>query len=151
MDHIALRNEIMNDPAGLGYVGHVQSGADNRIADLLNQPAGQRYVPLSIGEVLIWAAQTGAMRKLSAGTQHPEQAIATVAETALALINAPLETIDIGRAEVRGMLDALVTGGVLTVSDANSLLERASRMSSRANDLGFGSVSDQDVAVALRG
>lgn len=36
IDYTALRAEILNDPAGLGYALHVAAGSDNVIAGILN-------------------------------------------------------------------------------------------------------------------
>lgn len=151
MNYDVLRTELTTDPTGLGYAEHIEAGSDNRIAELLNAPRGIRYVAVGMGDVLIWSAQTGALRKLTAAKSHPSETVAVVAETALALLTAPLEQIDLGRAEVRQMFDVLVAGGVFTAIERDQLLAMAQRPSSRAQDLGLGAVSDVDVAIALRG
>lgn len=151
MDYDILRTELTTDPTGLGYAEHIAAGSDNRIAELLNAPRGIHYVTVGMGDILIWAAQTGALRKLAAAKAHTDATVATVAETALALLTAPLEDVDLGRAEVRQMFDMLVAGGVFTAAERDQLFAMAQRPSSRAQDLGLGVVSDVDVAIALRG
>lgn len=151
MDHVKLQNEILQDPDGLGYADLVAAGADNQIAALLNAPRTTRYTRVPLGDVLIWAAQTGALARLEAGKAHADSQVATVAATALAILMSPIDSIDFGRQEVRDMFTVLVTGGVFTGAQRDALLAMASAPASRANVLGFAHVSEIDVAIALRG
>lgn len=57
--------------------------------------------------------------------------------------------LDVGHPATQSMIDQLVTGSVLTVDEGNSLKTLAMQPASRAEVLGFGRVTEEDLRIAL--
>lgn len=155
MDLQALKSEIENDPQSLGYAALVEAGRDQDVANLLNAKnrAGHRLVQL--WEVKLAAIEGGFWPAIKvAATSHPVAEIKAVADTVLDYVDdRRFSTIDMDRASTMTMLEALVSGQVITQEQADSLVALADTTLSRAEEL-FGadaSVGDQDIAKALRG
>jgi hypothetical protein len=152
MDTQALHSEIINDPAGLGYAADVATGSANHVADLLNAPRYDAYGKVLITPVLIWLAKYGIMPRLRAATQGDDKAIAGIAEVAMMLVSNPnIPALDVGLLDVQVMIDHLVTAGVIPVDAASELMDLATVKRSRAEVLGLGVVTADDVSRALEG
>lgn len=150
LDLDALRTEIMLDPEQLGYGDAVESGSDNQIAGLLNAPRYPAYGKVEITPVLVWLAKYGIMPRLRAATSSANQTIAGMAEVAILLVNNPnIPALDVGLPEVQQMLTALVQAGAIPGEASDELLTLATVQRSRAEVLGFGTVTADQVAKAL--
>lgn len=131
MDLVALKNEITNDPAGIGYAA---AGDDHvAIAKLLNKPGRSiDRETLTSGELVSCLDQTE-FTSLSA----PQKAYLNLFVTAG---NVPMTQ------DVRQALRGMFTAGSKTRGNINAATRRDA---SRAEELGFSRVTESDVADAL--
>ena len=146
MDLTALRAEIANDPAALGYAANVTLGSDSGVAALLNAPGASRINRgIVTTEVFLsdFGAQIAAIRSDNpAGVKAGFSAVWD-------LLTVP-RTIDYGHPVVQGALANMVAAGVggLTSAQVSTTTTRAA---SRAEVL-FGAgvaVSSNDVAASF--
>jgi len=152
LDYDALRTEIQTDPAQLGYGPAVATGSHNQVAALLNEQRYPAYGKVEITPVLIWLAKWGIMPRLRAAMQSDNPAIAGIAEVAMMLVSNPnIPALDVGLPEVQQMLTALVQAGVIPLEASDELLNLAATKQSRAEVLGFGTITADDVSRALEG
>ncbi len=152
LDLNALRTEIVMDPEQLGYGDAVATGSDNQVAALLNAPRFPAYGKVEITPVLIWLAKYGIMPRLRAAAAGDNVEIAGIAEVALMLVSNPnIPALDVGLPEVQAMLTALVQAGVIPLAASDELLDLAQIQRSRAEVLGLGTVTADQVAKALEG
>ena len=152
MDYTVLRAELTNDPAGLGYGPLLAAGSANRAAALLNEPTQAGLGKVAITPMLIWIAKHGVMARLRAGTAASDPALASISEVALLIINNPnIDAIDFGLPDVQAMLGALAQAGVIPADAYQELTSIATVQRSRADVLGLGAVSADDVSKAMEG
>lgn len=140
MDHAALKTEIETGPLAAECAGQ----SDDDIAAILNDnrftAIQERYVTARtvLSEL---GATTGAtiLDKLEAAG-----ASSSPVRWMLKFL-AQDSGVDIGHANTQGCIDALVIAGVLTTDEATALKNMALLPTSRAEILGFGPVSYNDV------
>ena len=152
MDYTALRAELTTDPAKLGYGPLLAAGSANRVADLLNArtQAGLGSVPIT--PLLEWIAAHGVMARLRAAAAGSNEQVASIAEVALMLVSNPnIPALDLSRVRVQQMLGALTQAGVIPTEAQTELLGMATTYVSRAEVLGLGWVSADDVSRAMEG
>lgn len=150
MDFDALRNELTQDPAGLGYAGAIEQGSHNIVAALLNQPRYPGLGPVDITSMLIWIAKWGMLNRLRLAAAGDNPEVASIAEVAMLMINNPnISAVDFGLPDVQSMLAALVQSGAIPDPAYQELKQKAAVLRSRADILGLGTVSADDVAIAL--
>ncbi len=141
IDYVALRNEIQNDPTGIGYAALVTLGADADIAAALNLV--RQTISVSVNSLT--------MAKIFEAIDATEfSALSAANLQRLAIILQQGGSVDVKGSNVRAMLGGIFPGGGPT---RTALLAAVSRKGSRAEQLwGSGvSISATDVAVALRG
>lgn len=154
MDLDALRSEIEDDPAALGYAPHVAAGRDADIADLLSEGRGdvQTFVPMA--ELENWLLVTGKLLQVeaAAAAEGPLQAPGLLV---LRMLASPrLTGIMLSNPQVQAVMGAFQAAGIMTPEDLDTLAGLGtSRQPSRAEALfGEGTViTHGDVARALRG
>ncbi len=152
LDLDALRTEIQTDPDQLGYAPAVATGSANQVAAIINAPRYAAYGPIPITPVLIWLAKWGIMPRLREATQGADKQIAGIAEVALLLVQNPnIPALDVSLPAVQQMLTALVLAGVIPIEASDELLALAPIQQSRAEQLGLGTVTADDVSRALEG
>jgi hypothetical protein len=152
MDYAALRAELTTDPAKLGYGPLLAAGSANRVADLLNAPTQAGLGKVGITPMLIWIAKHGVMARLRAGAASDNAGLASISEVALMLVSNPnIDAIDFGLPDVQAMLGALVQAGVIPADAYQELTGIATVQRSRAQVLGWGHVSADDVSRAMEG
>lgn len=150
MDYEVLRAELSTDPVKLGYEPLLRAGSANRVADLLNAPTQTGLGKVNITPMLIWIAKHGVMARLRAGTASSDPALSSISEVALLLINNPnIDAIDFGLPDVQTMLGALSQAGVIPSDAYQELASIATVRRSRADVLGLGTVSADDVTRAM--
>ena len=135
MDYLALKNEILNDPKSLGYAGK----EDYQIANLLNT------IGLS-GEVI----NRGVIPsyEIIDATVPAEWTALTAVEKQRYQTITGAGNCNSANANVRAAFQSMFAAGTQTRTNLTALLTRSC---SRAEALGFESVSHLDVAEALRG
>lgn len=143
-----LSDELINDPASMGYQPHIDAGADGEIYTLLHTKQFAAYGEITCNSFAAWATQTG-QRAVIEDESKLDSPLRSVALSLLDVLysNRP---IDFGDSDIVAMADAWLLGGKMTQTDYDSLLARASKQVSRAEVLGI-NPSVTDIAQALRG
>ena len=106
---------------------------------------------LPSGDVLQWAAQaspadTPRLLKIqTAAESSPSDDIKAIAQAADIMIQRPDTRLDLTDPEIAGMISALEAGAVLSAADVASLTLLATVLVSRATELGWPTVSTQNV------
>ena len=149
---MTLHDELTNDPEGLGYAPLLAAGSANAIADLLNAPHYDALGKVGITPMLVWIAKHGVMARLRAAAAGDNAQIASIAEVAMLLVQNPnISAIDFGLSDVQAMLAALAQAGVIPQDAYTEVLTLATVHVSRAQQLGLGTVSADDVSRAMEG
>jgi hypothetical protein len=129
--------------------GHPVTGAysgDAQVAaDQINEKNRSRIVEISSAELLAWAGQASdgdrpRIIKIQEGKSNANEAVKALCITAEQLIMRDGTTLDLNLSDRSAMLDALVSGGVLSAADKTSLESLATRSISRAEELNLGGV-----------
>ncbi len=141
----ALQDELKNDPLGRGYA----SMSDAEVAADLNTVYRTRIVPISSAELLAWAgggaddasATPSRYERIEdAAANHASPAVRGVAKAALRLIERDGTQLDLNLPDRQQMVDALVSGGVITSTEKDDLYSLGTESVSRAQELGLGVV-----------
>ena len=145
-----LRNELTLDPAGLGYAPLLADGSATQVAALLNEPRYEALGRVAITPLLEWIAVHGIMARLRAAAAGTDAQVASIAEVALMLVSNPnIPALDLSRPRVQEMLAALATAGVIPQDAHDELLALGTVRESRAQQLGLGTVTADDVSRAV--
>lgn len=144
----ALRTELQQDPAGLGYAATLAEGAIGSVVGAINLRRAEwtaRKPLIPVWELAKWAAQGGRHEKLEGAVASAPAGIKSVAAVALRMIDAPLmpgATFDVDEPAVAALVDVLITATVLASDDKAALLALGSQTpASRAEVLwGYGVV-----------
>jgi hypothetical protein len=145
-----LHDELTNDPAGIGYAPALAAGSHNVVAALLNAPQFDALGSVGITPMLIWIAKYGVMARLRAAAAGDNPQIASIAEVAALLVQNPnISAIDFSLPDVQAMLAALAQAGVISAEAYQEVVALATVHVSRAQQLGLGTVSADDVSRAM--
>lgn len=144
MDYAALKAEIENDPKGRGYQGLSPS----EIAALINVPYTTVVQPLPISELIVWMASVNGWAKLE--SVPVDSIFYSMARAMLTIVgSSTISHLHLNDPRIAGMADTLVSAGVFTAEERNSLFAAATAQVSRADELELGRVWAGDVAEAL--
>ena len=152
MDIAKLRAELTEDPEGYGYADL----PDPEAANALNAPTRPGKGTVAASEVRRFVLLNGIWPKLTAAEKAPDPFIAGTAQTILQTL-APnsFDEIRMGDAEVAGavggMLNTMVSAGVMTEGERDRMMALGDILISRAEELGLGRVHHLDIAEARRG
>ena len=144
MNLAALHTELTTDPLALGYAKFLP-GDPVHAAALLNDPRftkiKTRFVTARtvLAEVAGGAALLDKLQSIGA-TQ-------SAVKYAMTFLNQE-GGIDIGNAATQGMVDQLVAGAALTAAEGTALKNLALQPASRAEVLGLGTVTANDIVGA---
>lgn len=145
----ALSDEINNDPENIGYATPLSNGNNQEVTRLINEPRTETVgaVPVPSSDLLMWGGQNGRLSALedAASDDTLSAGVRSVADAALRMIQREDTSLDLGRSEVAGMIDTLVDEGILTSTDKTELEAMTTAKISRAQELGLGTVSLQEV------
>jgi hypothetical protein len=135
-DYRLLRDELINDPVGLGYSGLSNGAAAAR----LNATDTGRTLPRSRVEVteIFNAIDDGAW-----------PATAILQDKLRGILAMPF--IDASNTNTRGIFGAIFPNSGATAATRGRLLALSTRTVSRAEELGLGLVNEGDVALARGG
>lgn len=142
-----LRDELLNDPKGIGYAAWLPA-SPGTVADLINAMTQTMVKPINIETAQIWAAAGpyAAVVDASNNPQHPCRASCLVLrQTFAAGVDIHLEHPDI-----QAMLAAWVSSGICTQGQRDDLMARAVKPASRAEVLGLGVVTINDIIEAQK-
>jgi hypothetical protein len=146
MDFIVLRNEVLNDPLGKGY-GALLPSCPGVVVEMLNA-----YTEITVKSRMITARAVLTDCGPLAGSILDKLESAASANSAVkwaVKFIAQDAGIDIGSTAAQGMVDQLAAGGVFTSAEAMALKGMAIQPASRAEQLGLGSITEQDLRTAM--
>jgi hypothetical protein len=129
-----LRNEIENDPLGIGYAAMT----DGELEAALNAKTRTRIVAARIGVGSVMSALGASAGAALLDTLEVIAASNSPVKWALRLLAA--DNLDIGNAETRAQIDALAAAGVMTVEQAATLKALAEQPCSRAEELAVNAI-----------
>lgn len=138
----ALVDEVITDPTGRGYAAFLP-GDPWHAAQLLNAPTETMVGAVTAAQALTWAAP----RAYAAIVDAASDRLNPVRSCCLVVRDTVLANNDISLQlpAVQGLLQSLVLGGVVEQSEADALIYIATRPASRAQVLGLGTVSVDDL------
>jgi hypothetical protein len=144
MDFAALKSEVQTDPLTLGYRAFLP-GDPQRIADLMNAPKFTALKSITAAAALTWAAQGpyAAIVDASNNVSHPCRASCLVVRDTL---TAGLD-IHMESAALQSMFAAwkTATPQIITPAQYDALIAVATQPASRAEILGFGSITARNI------
>ena len=137
-----LRDEVLRDPAGLGYTGHTASEVAN-ILNEVDRPAFGRLSPLKLNA---WAARAGRWAKIKRASTGavPHMSDATWSR-AIAFDNLMAQGMDVKDVGTATTIAALVNNGILSAEDSTRLYDAAHINVSRAYEIGADFVYASDI------
>lgn len=145
MDYAALRSEVDNDPTGLGYAQHLPD-APGSVIVLLNGPTTTMVKSRFVNGRTIMAECADSSAILSGlKTMAGQDAQVGVAWS---FLNSEAG-IDAGNEKTQAMCDQFVSLGVWTQTQADQVKAMAVQSASRAEVLGLGTVTEEDLRTAL--
>lgn len=146
MDYTSLKNELTLDPAALGYAAWLPS-SPGMVVQLINEPRFQ-----AIKSRLVTART--ALAELASGAAILDKLEAAAAANATVKWAFRFLTqelgLDVGHPNAQATIDALVAAGVLTQGEGDALKALALQPASRAEVLGLGRVTEDDIREALK-
>lgn len=146
MDYTLLKQELLNDPASLGYAGK----SSQEKADIINARniSKQRsmmitfrgfYEQRNLGPTMA-AAVLGKIRARAAANDQVMYDVEKMLYSERGM--------DIGEPSTSVMIDAYVNAGVFTSAEGNALKNISKVFVTRAEQLGISSVTPEDVDIA---
>ena len=104
--------------------GFARVGNDSEVAARLNGQMVTVYRRVSSGQLLRWSAARAVMQKLEHEAQNGTNGKKSIAQAALTMLGAGVGELTLD-SEILGMIQHLVTGGVLSADDKADLMSRA--------------------------
>lgn len=141
MDRFALNQELVLDPAGLGYA----SLSDRDAATLLNVEDRPYIVPLNSLEVLLWGTQNDRLLILDTCRMAGPPAARNICIAFFAMLSREDAMLDLNNPLQVQLADDLVEITTLESTDRDELIALATRLRSRAQELGFPAIREGDV------
>ncbi len=132
-----IRNELA---AGHPGTGKYSAEAKTAVSEI-NAKNRTKLVPISSAELLAWSAGAGRYEKLMVAFNSGTAGLVSLAHAALELIRRDGTELDLGLPDRMGMIDTFVAAGVFDAADKQSLIDLASVLISRAEELDLGFVT----------
>jgi hypothetical protein len=156
MDDTALRSEILDDPAGLGFAPLVAAGNDAEIAARLH---AKRYRgPVPIEALSAYCTDEGITGAIEAVAYEPTGGAITLelkglCRNVLTLVRDDyrLKTCDVDHPNFGAGCDGLIVAGLMTEVQKAAILALAENRRGRDEVLFGEAASANDVSFALRG
>ena len=130
---MTLREEIINDPLTRGYA----TMTNEQLLTSLRAKDRTIVVPLPSADLLIWAGANNRKRKITAGALNV--AFSDDVRNACEIFNTIFQldsfVFNVGKAAHIAMINAMVTGTVLTAVDRTALQNLATKTLSRLEEL----------------
>jgi hypothetical protein len=133
-----LKDEIQNDPLGIGY----STMDENAIMTSLNAATRAKRVLVPIWKIKKHAIENGywvALRAVADDSESPLHAVATL--TVDYIGDERFENLDMDLTSTQTLLGGLVAGGIITQSQADDLFAMGDEFQSRATELGLPTVN----------
>jgi hypothetical protein len=156
MDYVALKTEVQTDPASLGY-GALLPDCPGLVVNLLNgiSPTVKCLKPRFVTARTI-------LKECAGGGTLLDALERAVVGAPVAPVNTELQSsikwalkflgqdsgLDVGTTSTQTLIGYCVATGVLTQAQGDSLVAMGMQLCSRAEQLGFGNVSEADLRIA---
>jgi hypothetical protein len=142
----ALKTELQNDPASLGYAAHVAANDDQALASMLNDQAVGASKGYTLQKATLRAADLLACMTVA---DYTSRSADQKAAWQLMLIASADTGVPTGNANIVAQFNAIWSGATTTLANASAAL---SRSCSRAEQLWGESttISREEVGLALR-
>ena len=142
MDMTVLKTELLSDPIGRGYA----SMADLEVIQSLLEVNRSVLLPILSEDLLAWAGGNGRFIKITrvAEDETKSDEIRSVAWAARTMVERNGTDLDLNLPDRSGMVDLLVSEGVISTLDRDVLVSMATKQASRAEELGLGARFQQD-------
>lgn len=135
--------------ADLEARAYASAGNDDAVAAWLNTPSVTVHRRVTAAQLLRWSAVRAIMQKLQFEAASGTNGKKSIAQAALTMLQSGFGVLELD-AEIIGMIDHLVTGGVLTADDKADLLTRAAEQISLAESICGRAVTIADIGEILR-
>jgi hypothetical protein len=155
MNLTTLATELTNDPLARGYSGMTAAQAAASL-NTANRPSATTVL-IPSAELLAWsgggasddpAVKCRYERIQEAAGSHASNVVRGACLAALGMIERDDTGLDLSKSDRVGMLDALVSGGVLTAGEKTEVVAMGTPLISRAQELGLGTIGDGHVKSA---
>jgi hypothetical protein len=143
---MSLRNELLTDPLARGYASKLPH-SPGVVADMLNAPIYSMPKEKFVSARGLLAAHGFAGAAILDKLEAAAPSVSMI-KWALSFMKND-SGIDVGHASTRALIDQLVVGGILAVSDAALIKDLAIQPASRAEILGIKHVQESDIRAAL--
>ena len=140
-----LREEIINDPLGIGYTAM----SDEAVLASLLIKNRSILVPLTGPPLIRVLATNGRLAKLKRASEQwaddTKDVVTSIAMVAMSMIEREGATLDAGNAADVALVNALVSANVLSAEDRTALVDGATQIVSRATELNISHVRLGDI------
>lgn len=145
-----LKSEITDGPLAAAMAASWASGNDTATAAILNDPTRRSAVfAMSVGDFANWLAGAGLLRKIIAAKAHSDETVASLAYLLEMKINGdPGRTVDPRDASTQGMFAAFVAAVIASTDHVTAFTAACARACSRCDELGWSSVSVNQIGEA---
>ena len=149
MNYTVLSNEINNDPLGLGYA----SMDAYQIRDSINGKTRSAYKALTSNDLLKWSGVNGRYIKVKTAAENTSLSdeIRSAAYTAVVMVNRDNTVFDYNDSNSQDIMNILVTNNVISDSDKTDLINSATTLISRVEELGLPKLRKKDIERAQNG
>lgn len=143
-----LRNELLTDPASLGYAGKT----DQECLTILQTPNRPRQRTLTTTDLLEWSGTNQRFNKIkTASNNATDTAAKNFAAIMLTLLQSPGVNLDMKRSASLALVDGLIAQNVLIAADKTALVTAATENVDRFTELGIPEYQLGDVTRARTG
>lgn len=142
MNISVLRDELLNDPLGVGY----NSMSNLEVIQSLLEVNRSVLKPIPSDDLLAWAGMNGRFVKITRAAEDESNSdeLRSVAWAARTMVERDGTDLDLNLSDRTGMLSLLVSEGVILESDKQDLVNMATVAASRAEELDLGFRFQQD-------
>lgn len=133
MNYPDLKNEITQDPGGVGYSGNDAEA----IAGLLNAENQIEIIDAEKDDVVRYLVRTDKWLAILDSAENAARSVMALAQTARFDVNGPAPT---------ALIDGLVALELLDAGDKVAIQAMGQKAVSRASQIGLGAIRVQDVA-----
>lgn len=148
MDYAALKTEIDTGPLAAECAGK----SDGEIANILNAKTSTRNEPVDLGDIQVYLMSENVWWDIvdaATNTEHPAYYVCRRAKDYFD--SQRVRRVDVTIPLVAQMCAGLVQAGLITQAHLGVIIGMGTVPASRAEILGLGVITHQDVAQALRG
>ena len=149
MNYDNLADELANDPLSRGYA----SMDSYALRDSLNNKDRSSYQALTSNELLKWSGINGRYIKVKTAAENTSltDEIRSAAYAAVVMVDRDNTVFDYNDSNSQDIMNILVTNNVISESDKTDLIDFATVLISRAEELGLPKLRKKDIERAQNG